>query len=252
MKFLCDDGKLYYCKYRVSRKLEEKDCLIYEVLAHNLLISLAVPTPAIALVELVAESFAQNDLSRNRPFAKPGVICFGSQYVDNSSLVSGLELFTNESSFRLLYNPYDLVKIAVFDLWIDNSDRGFNQNYNLLTSAYGEQLHIWAFDHAFVFGGLDALRIFNASWPLTAHNKLITSTYFRSVYQFLDRERCQIIARETLSLCQQVAQAAVAITFNEVPDDWVTNRSLKQKVEDFLLGRQRVRKVKELLSKHFS
>ena len=32
MKFLCLDGEIYFCKYRVSPKLEELDCLVYEVI----------------------------------------------------------------------------------------------------------------------------------------------------------------------------------------------------------------------------
>jgi hypothetical protein len=53
MKFLCDDGQIYYCKYRLTSKREELDCLIYEVVNHFLLKALSIPTPEIALVELV-------------------------------------------------------------------------------------------------------------------------------------------------------------------------------------------------------
>ena len=51
MKFVCSDNNVYYCKYRVNYKSEELDCLIYEVICHNLLKSLGIPTPDIALVE---------------------------------------------------------------------------------------------------------------------------------------------------------------------------------------------------------
>ena len=81
MKFICNDGNVYYCKYRVSHKTEELDCLIYEVICHNLLKFLGIPTPDIALVELLDGTFSSKELTRNKNFAKPGVICFGSKEI---------------------------------------------------------------------------------------------------------------------------------------------------------------------------
>ena len=157
MKFICSDSNIYYCKYRVNHKLEELDCLIYEVVCHNLLKLLNIPTPDIALIELLEGTFSEKNLARNRSFAKPGVLCFGSKEIKNSNLITGFELINDVDSLNLIYNPYDLVKIAIFDLWINNIDRGRNENYNLLSSGHKGQLKIWAFDHAFAFGGVNGL-----------------------------------------------------------------------------------------------
>lgn len=61
MKFICSDNHVYYCKYLVNHKLEELDCLDYEVVCHHLLNSFEIPTPDIALVELLEGTFSVKD-----------------------------------------------------------------------------------------------------------------------------------------------------------------------------------------------
>ena len=135
MKFLCSDGEIYYCKYRVSSKIEELDCLIYEVICSRLANFFSIPTPEIAIVELAPNCFTMKDIPRNKKYAKVGQFCFGSKDIKNGNLITGLELVNSLFDLEKIYNPYDLVKIALFDLWIDNDDRGKKQNYNLLTTT---------------------------------------------------------------------------------------------------------------------
>jgi len=248
MKFLCNDGEIYYCKYRVSAKKEELDCLIYEVIGHFLLKSLAIPTPDIALVELIEGVFEKKDIPLNHKYAKPSVICFGSREVKNANLISGLESVVDVHSLQTLYNPYDLLRIAIFDLWIDNADRGKNNNYNLLTSPYENKLKIWAFDHAFTFGGSLNLRIFNPQFKPDIQNKLFTTPYFSSIFSYLNPQKCVEVA---IQIIERLANSVSILdsVFDQIPKDWQVYPNLKLKISNFLLDSQRLKVIEELTFK---
>lgn len=175
MKFMCNDSDIYYCKYRVSFKEQEIDCLIYEVICSLLLQKLNLPTPEIALVEITENSYLNEDLKRNRSFISPGVICFGSKDLKNAQLVTELDKIQSKEDFELFENPDDLIRIAIFDLWVGNTDRGKgsiqyspgpSNNYNLLTSSEEGKKKIFAFDHGFTFEGEKFYRIFNEKFPV--------------------------------------------------------------------------------------
>ena len=48
LKFSCDDGNIYYCKYLNSMNRLEINFLAYEIIANRLLGRLDIPTPEIA------------------------------------------------------------------------------------------------------------------------------------------------------------------------------------------------------------
>ncbi len=64
------------------------------------------------------------------------------------------------------------VKISLFDLWVDNTDRGRDDNYNLLVKTENDKFCFYAFDNAFAFGGERGLGIFSAKMPVYTNNKL--------------------------------------------------------------------------------
>lgn len=248
MKFLCDDGQIYYCKYRLTPKTEELDCLIYEVVCHFLLKALSIPTPQIALVELVEGVFNKNDIPKNQKYAHPSVICFGSQEVKNANLITGLESIVDDASLQMIQNPYDLLKIAIFDLWIDNADRGRNSNFNLLTSPYENKLKFWAFDHAFAFGGLSNLRIFNPKFQPSTFNKLFSTSYFKSIVSRLNPRECNEIAEQMIDILAE-SVSTLDVAFEHLPFSWQVYPNLKLKMREFLLDSQRLQLIRLLTSK---
>jgi len=163
----------------------------------------------------------------------------------NSNLVTGLELVNNAESLHVIYNPYDLIKIAVFDLWINNADRGRNENYNLLTSSQNSKLKIWAFNHAFAFGGVNELRIFNSKTKPNIDDKLISTLYFSSLTAQLDLSTCLETISTIVDSFYQLAEA-ILIAFEEIPSDWKVFPGLKPKIDSFLLDSNRIELVRQL------
>jgi hypothetical protein len=193
MYFLCDDGNYYYCKYRTQFKREELDCLVYEIVCQFLLKRLQIPTPDIALAVIEKDSYDRKKLHKNKLYVHPGIICFASKEAANTALVMGIQSISKKTEANKFENIYDLLKIAMFDLWVENDDRGkgSKENYNLLlqtirvqnneTGKATTKFRWLAFDHAFTFGGVPNLRIFNKTMMPSLTFKLIESQYFKSL-----------------------------------------------------------------------
>lgn len=139
--FWCDDFHYYACKYG------KPNHLFNEYLAASFCKIWKIPVPDFALVtvkeEHIPEGYAKAD------FSYP---CFGSYYLEHA-WDSGEFLNTWEGKnydLEKISNPIDLLKIALFDLWLSNEDRNHNNN-NLLINPHDEGFEIVAIDHVTIF-----------------------------------------------------------------------------------------------------
>ncbi len=229
MKFLCNDDQVYYCKYRSSHSLnkQEIDFLVYEIICHYLLRKLDIPTPEIALVTILKDSFDPTQLHINKKYAKPGVVCFGSKELTGSNLVSGLELVNTKYEFNKYLNPDDLIRIAFFDLWTANTDRGRNENFNLLTRNHFDGIQINAFDHAFAFHGQRGLRTFNVQWPLETRDNLARTMYFKSIIHYIPEQDRVSIAEKIVNCAAEEIESTIDDAFAQLPEEWAIPDGLK-------------------------
>lgn len=242
MKFICSDGSKYFVKYRSGKSLDKKEinCLVFEIMCTKILQQLHIPVPEQALVTILENSYQPQLLTANKKYLKPGIIAWGSKEIENADLVKEAEQITHKRIFNKLGNPEDLIRIAIFDLWVDNVDRHF-QNYNLLTRMDDGRLFYYAIDHAFTFGGLHGMSIFNASSMPSTYRKLIVSPYFLSVTRFIHKKRRIEIADQFISLLTQPdIKRIINEVFNEIPTDWAINPVLKDRVIQFLESRDRI------------
>lgn len=250
MKFLCDDDKVYFCKYRSGHSLNPKeiDFLAYEIVCHFLLKFLNIPTPEIALVQLNEDSFSPKDLIVNRKYARPGVVCFGSREIPNSNLISGLELVKTRRDFNQYLNAEDLIRIAYFDLWVANTDRGRDENYNLLAHFYLGKTRIVAFDHAFAFYGQNGIGAFNPRWLQPAHLSLTNTPFFQAQMRFIPKKDRKTIIEKVVDWNVENAKNAIDNAFSAIPASWQVSPKLKDRVLGLLLDRPRLETIKtELL-----
>lgn len=242
MKFICSDGAVYYVKYRSGKSLDKKEinCLVFELVCTKLLQRLHIPVPEQALVRIGENSYAPGQLTANRKYIKPGIIAWGSKEIEQTDLVKEIEQVFNKKGFNKLKNPDDLIRIAIFDLWVDNADR-HSGNYNLLVKMENGKLKIITIDHAFTFGGLKGMNIFNITTQPHTYKKLIESQYFHSVMKhFNSKERLEI-ASQFLSLLSELdINNLIDEVFKEIPGQWGISPLLKGRIIDFLRSPQRM------------
>jgi hypothetical protein len=259
MQFICSDNEVYYLKYRSGKSFDSQEFnfLIYEVFCAVLLQELSIPVPPIALVKLIDGSFESKQLKANRRYAKADKICFASKEIPNSQLVMDFEIIDSQEKFKRIANPMDLIKIAIFDIWVDNADRGKKIetggcNYNLLLkpifSRTFEGSQILAFDHAFAFGGQSNTGILSDKMPVSAENKLIKSDYFRSFMLYMPHFNFSYWADCFINECQQIDTQNILETMQKhLPEEWYVNEHLNDSLYHFLKSPFRWHKIKKII-----
>lgn len=256
MKFKCDDGSLYYCKYRKKlRPVEELDCLWYELVGHILLRQLDLPTPDVALVEVAPDSFDRSQLVQNASHLKPGVVTFGSRHVPGS-LVNELFGFPSQVLERLT-NPEQLIGIALFDLWVENADRGRpvdgGHNYNLLWAPHEGGYRVVAFDHAFILGGLAGLRTFHPGHPRpTVENKLFRTKPFHEVMAHLGAARRTTAVNQFFGTSLPRTSAdALFDALDQCRPPWPQPPNFRARLTDFLWNPERLALLESVARSYF-
>lgn len=257
MHFICSDGHAYYVKYRSGKSLDKREinCLVFEMVCTQLLKRLHIPVPDQALVTINENSYVPAQLITNKKYIKHGIIAWGSKEILQTDLVKEIEQVSSKKGFNKFKNPADLIRIAIFDLWIDNADR-HSGNYNLLIQMEDGKLKIITIDHAFTFGGLKGMNIFNEYSQPNSYKKLIESPYFRSIIKHFNRKQRLEIASQFLSLISELdINNLINEVFKEIPEQWGINPTLKKRIIHFLQSDQRIITLqlicKQLLQKNF-
>ncbi len=248
MKFICSDGAVYYVKYRSGKSLDknETNCLVFEMVCTRLLQRLHIPVPEQAVVTINANSYAPGQLVSNKKYTKQGVIAWGSKEIPQTDLIKEIEQIQTKKDFNKLLNPEDLIRIAIFDMWVDNADR-HGGNYNLLTKLEDGKLKIITIDHAFTFGGLKGMNIFNAASQPDTYKKLPQSHYFRSAVKHFNRKQRLHIASQFLSLIPELdIENLIDEVFTQIPQQWGISLLLKKRMIDFLQSSQRITTLQQI------
>jgi len=107
-------------------------------------------------------------------------------------LVDDLVRYRTPSDFNKLKNPEDLIRIALFDLWVANMDRGKDleffgkpeqHNFNLLTTPVKGGHRLVPIDHASILGNSLFLRDFRPdNLRNSVDGKLFGTRLFQSVW----------------------------------------------------------------------
>ena len=247
LRFICNNDDIYFCKYLKSIGKSELNCLAYEVVAHFLLKELHIPTPDIALVQ-VAEGTLTKEKIKNNKRLQINDICFGSRNLATASEINDLQKCNTKTDFNTLVNPDDIIRIALFDLWINNVDRGrfINPgfNYNLMLNKQGSKQQIIAFDHAFIFGGINQIGIFNPAMPLETQNKLHQSEYYNSVINYIDYFEFEKIVNNFVLLLKTSYQEIIIDIIEQLTPIWNLTPNLAQRIQEYLYNDARIERVK--------
>ncbi|RXG18399.1 hypothetical protein DSM03_1011081 [Leeuwenhoekiella aestuarii] len=249
LKFLCDNNKIYYCKYLNAFNKHELNLLAYEMISSHLLKRLSIPTPEVALVKVARGTLNKYKIRYNRRL-KEGNICFGSQEITPAQELQAIQTFS-KYDFNRISNPADLVRIAIFDLWTNNVDRGRNFeggiNYNLLIASELNKQKIYAFDNAFTFGGVDEIGIFNANSIPNAYNKLVLSPFYRDIIQHIAIKDFNKIVDNFIPLLFISYSELINEVIDQLPSEWLLTKNLNDRIDKFLSNKERIEAIKTII-----
>lgn len=251
LKFLCNNGQIYYCKHLPTMNRSEINCLAYEVVANYLLQQLDIPTPEIALVEVSEGTLNKTMITANRRL-RVGEICFGSEEVKYAQELHALQEIKTKTEYNKILNPTDIVKIALFDLWVNNMDRGryFDEvgiNYNLLIKPVGTKQQILAFDNAFIFGGIDQIGIFNTSFGVNSTNKLVSTPYYKSLIKYIDQNYFLEIVNNFIHLLPDNYEESISNIVKVLSKNWELTPNLDKRIIAFLSSEEHIANCKHII-----
>ncbi len=252
--FHCDDGENYYCKYRTQINKEEINCLAYELICTVILNHLEIPVPEVALVTVGKDTLDRKIISKNHRM-KEGMCVFGSKEIKPVKQVDDLSQLSSKTEFNKLANPEDIVKIAIFDLWINNADRGRNlsplpgYNYNLMLTTFGDKEQIIAFDHAFSFGGVNPVGNIFPDSPLVTFDRLHLTPFYRSIVKHIYQSDFDNIIDNFIPLLRYDFTPIISETFVQFPQEWELLRNLDSMIIRFLASENRICQIEEIIKK---
>lgn len=250
LKFMCDNKEIYFCKYLVSVNREELTCLAYEIIASFLLKKLDIPTPDIALVTISKDTLIKSKIEKNKRL-KEGNVCFGSKDVKKSLVLNDLTPIKSRRGFNQLENPADIIRIAIFDLWVNNMDRGRNIepgfNYNILLKSQQKKEQVIAFDHGFIFGGVSNIGIFNDRIPLLKSNKLYLTPYYLKVIKYFTKEEFDDIANNFIHLLSNNYEKEIQEIFEQLPETWKLAPNLRTQIVNYLKSKKRLEEIRSII-----
>lgn len=134
----CSDLNAYVCKHNNGRTPAMK--LFVEWISHGLLSGFQVPLASRELVQIKQEHVIGT--ANCQPVFFKNMPLFATRFLEEALEWSQFNL----KDQKLITNKNDLIKIAIFDLWMGNEDRSFN-NFNLLTHSTEKGLEIVPIDH---------------------------------------------------------------------------------------------------------
>lgn len=214
----CNDLEYYVCKYNKTGG------------ASNLLFREYVAASFLKLWQLQAPDFALVTLQpHHNPTSifniKNNIPCFGSLHNREYREIDAFISEATPTQKQRIANKNDLLKIALFDYWVSNEDRNFN-NYNIMLKMENDQYHFVPIDNGAVFhtGNQDKI-----NYPLSEDESLISSPLMFNVFKsraFFNAQLTEAI-RENYYLCVQSCKNSLQKIIDDAPPQWQIDKTVE-------------------------
>lgn len=233
-----------YCQYYIKNTRDKKPDynILNEFICHYLLHIWQIPTPDIAAIRLFPERLPDN-LSQRHKKHYYDTITFGSKRIANSFELNMFVETLRKVELRKIANPEILVKLGLFDIWVENTDRK-PTNSNILLVSNNKMFEIMAIDNAFTFDS-------------QSYNNLylgITNTYDQNI---LNTDLAQSIIglyqeqdwiwtdslKEYFYICIESCQHYFMEIVNNLPEELGFTTDLQEALKAFLFNEKRNKQV---------
>lgn len=211
----CTDMSDWVCKHgRMSPSV-----LFSEVIGSTFANLWGLKTPQISFVDVSIEHLPKDNLNIVQPafFNKP---CFGSLFIEDSQVVDTtlLPSFRNQAFRNKIGNKTDLLKIALFDIWLGNEDRHHGNSNLLLDQTLADKYYFNVFDHGAIFNSNTLIR----GIQLISDNESIISSDLAQILfrkgKILTKNVDNII--KDFYLCTLECEAHLSNIINDIPVQW--------------------------------
>lgn len=218
----------------------DNDSITKEFLCHFLLKSWSIPTPEINILTIPHDLLEECTLlkKREKNYIKD-YNCFGSKMLLNSIDLIEFISAKDKVSLRRIKNQFDLLKIALFDIWVENEDRKPSNN-NLLLNPFGKSFEITAIDHAYTFSTLNFNELVHTDVNFSYNDSILYSPLARSIInnQKWNNDLC-LKYREMFYLCVQNAENLFLNSNKNIVDNHLFTSENRTFLHNFLFNKKR-------------
>ncbi len=150
--------------------------------------------------------------------------CFGSQFRPHRIDWDKFMELATPAFIKKFSGFRDILKIALFDLWLGNEDR-FAGNHNMLIESRSDEFHVMPIDHEAVLNATDSNHnvIYPDSEMMLPHEdySLLTSSSIEHVLKsFKEKEAyCNLLIDEFPALVE-ACKTTLKLVFDEIPEEW--------------------------------
>lgn len=243
MLFICETARGYEEYWlKVARQASEFDCLVYELVCQRLALLVGLRVPDVALATVVANSFSPGDLTQNRNL-QPGDVAFASKHLSvPHDMVDKFTRLADRAAFNQYGTPLDFIRIALFDLHVDNRDRT-EENFNLLlTKTQPQQLYVM--DHFDCFGSVGLQGRFTANLPFNLHETILRANLCQQAIRWLDTTAIREVLTQYQYLCSPAAiHGLIDEVMAVVPAAWTLSPDLAARLKGALTNRDRLAEI---------
>jgi len=214
----CNDWQYYVCKHSIHAPC---DSLFNEFLAARFLKIWGMYALNPNFITVKEEHLPYEFISGQLQPASLKHSLIGFPFVKESKEVTLLDSAFREniSGRKKIMNPKALISIALFDLWLGNDDRNWN-NYNLLLESKSDGYYFIPIDHETIFNTNSLHLGINIQ---TEEDSLIKTPLFKAVVSkrliknIFENEK---IIREDFYLCTANCKNELDKILEELPHDW--------------------------------
>ncbi len=178
---LTSDLDEYYSKTPKDHTLELS--IIKEFLCSHLLECWNLRTPEIAALK-IDPAIIKIPLSHNHKNSYFSRHSFGSKILKPVTELEAIMQIENKHDYNRFENPVDVLKIGLFDIWIENDDRK-PSNTNILIKNDENGLNFYPIDHSFTFSTMKFQDLDSSVISVSFNDSILYTKFAQSIFQFI-------------------------------------------------------------------
>jgi hypothetical protein len=215
---LADDFGVYYLK--TPQDFSPEFLIINEFLCAHLLNLWGLKIPKIAALKVDTKIIDKPLSSRHKEhyFSRT---CFGSMQLKDSFEFSEFIPLFSKHDFNKFIDIDDILKISLFDIWVDNIDR-HSKNPNILIAQDTNGLNIFAIDHTLCFCNLSAGNLSpEAPFSVPLEKTILNTDFAMNVYKLIIKQNPKWVEdmQEYFYLRIKICKDYFDTTVGNIPSD---------------------------------
>lgn len=209
-----------------------------EFICHYLLRFWQINTPEIAAVS-IDKNLLQKELSQFHKLYFYDSICFGSKRIESTQEMNELSRIQSKADYNKLIEPLDFLKIALFDIWVENTDRK-PTNPNILFGLKEDKIEAVAIDHAFAFDSQAYANLYKKGITQSFNDNLLEHLYVKEIVKHLKMDAPKVeMLNDYFYFCIDQSQKHYDEIAQNIPEGLGFSAELKDALAEFLFNSER-------------